>query len=869
MFFRKKKNEMKMICKPGEEGICFELYWTDGKKQMDIPLPLSSEHIEQYYRLSGFISYIAWEELYEEDALDDGILSYETYYTLLASEDGRRILQTLGLPDEEMYVEGEVVLHSLPDEAKLELILRNEKGQNLKRIGIPHGAIYEIQSSLALLPQPVYALVKGLTGRYEHGYQKLAVCQKLAEEAGIQTDSFLQKEKFHLIETYDLDIKVHTPDHIELLPVGSSTEETVVLRQASPVHSFKEGMERKRYIVSGEVMEDMSRVKQKRHIYGKDVPVFLENPAAVLPEYDYHIDLEAFSERVRGLIPIQRIRPVYQEGTGMAWFDHTTGQAVEIDEAVLRTLMEQHPEEQYVQYNGAWVYLDPVQRKQFLADPLDRTPPVKASHILDIKDNEEQLEYEVQAADTIQVKQYPIPIGLQANLFDHQKDGFSWLCRLEEEGRGGLLADDMGLGKTIQVIAYLLHQQQKQNLSPSLIVLPIALIENWVEEIQKFAPSLSRSLYIHKGSGRLRSAAQIRQYDLVFTSYDTLKIDQLILGTISFRSIICDEAQNVKSFSSRRSYALRAMQGEFRLAMTGTPVENSLGELWAIMDFVQPGYLGSLQEFRKRYEEPEEYEALMEALKPYYLRRTKEEVISDRLPKKYSTDPLYVQASSVQKELARSMLQTKEAGQVAMLNMLMRMRQLYGHPGAIVPQYESLLPHDVPKLDALLSILERVREKNEKVIIFTEFRKLHAICKRLFMQQYGVPVPVIDGKTKNRQAIVRSFNESPGFGIMLLSPKAAGVGLTITSANHVVHYTRWWNPAVENQATDRAYRIGQKKDVYVYHLITTDRENFPNGTVEELMHILLAQKQELAQNVIIPFDLAGLQQEVMRKMNTQ
>jgi SNF2 family DNA or RNA helicase len=350
------------------------------------------------------------------------------------------------------------------------------------------------------------------------------------------------------------------------------------------------------------------------------------------------------------------------------------------------------------------------------------------------------------------------------------------------------------------------------------------------------------------------------------TSYDTLKIDQLILGKIDFQSIICDEAQNVKSHSSQRSRALRAMKYEFRLAMTGTPVENSLEELWSIMDFVQPGRLGSLREFKRKYMETDDYEGLLREIKPFYLRRTKAEVLDDRMPRKYINDPIQVEASPLQKDISHSMLQTKETGQTAILNMITKLRQLYGHPGVVIKDYENLPYKDIPKLNALIEIVEKIKAKNEKVLIFTEFKGIHSILKRIFMKKYGISVPVIDGRTKNRPLVVRQFNRTPGFGIMLLSPKAAGVGLTITSANHVIHYTRWWNPAVENQATDRAYRIGQTKDVFVYHIMTTDHHNFPHGTVEELMHELLENKRELAENVIVPFDYKEIQRSLVKKM---
>ncbi|MBE2927672.1 DEAD/DEAH box helicase [Anoxybacillus flavithermus] len=479
-----------------------------------------------------------------------------------------------------------------------------------------------------------------------------------------------------------------------------------------------------------------------------------------------------------------------------------------------------------------------------------------------VKDNEETLEYKVDTDKEDAFYHYPIPDGLNATLFDHQVEGFRWLCNLAEQGRGGLLADDMGLGKTIQVITFLLHQKNKNQLSPTLLVLPIALIENWIEEISKFAPQLLNKL----GSQRMKSAELISQFDIVMTSYDTLKIDQLLLGKIKFQAIICDEAQNIKSHTSQRSRAIRAMQAQFRLAMTGTPVENSLDELWSIMDFVQPGAMGSLKEFRAKFVETMNYDGLLKVLQPYYLRRTKQQILDDRLPKKYVVEPFYVEASPIQQDIASSMLATKEMGQIAILNMLMRLRQLYGHPGAIISQYENLSYAEVPKLKQTIEIIEKIKEKNEKVIIFTEFRKLHFILKRLFMSMYGISVPVIDGDTPNRQDVVRRFNQLPGFGIMILSPKAAGVGLTITSANHVIHYTRWWNPAIENQATDRVYRIGQQKDVYVYHIITTDKKNFPNGTVEELMHELLENKRDLAENIIVPFNVSDIQQKIVEQM---
>ncbi|WP_238457938.1 DEAD/DEAH box helicase [Alkalihalobacterium alkalinitrilicum] len=851
---------------PKEEGVKISFQLVEGKKETELSIPLSREEIEQLYKVPGFLSYVKWEELFEADFIDNELIPYDLYYELLQDDDGSDLLSSLGLPIEEMKMNGELKLNSLPDEGDLSLHLKTETGQNFNRVANGAGALFEMDGELNLLPQRVYKVKKALNEDFENGYQKIAICQKLAEEANLNMEDFLQKESFHVLDTYGLDVKVHHPAHIELVASGESEKETIALNAPSSITSFKEGMERERFARTTKVSNDLSKISEKRHITGEEVPLFFENPLAVLPEHDYQFDVEQFSERVRGLIPIEKVRPTYKEGSGYSWFDEETGKSYPYDEEFLKDLMLQHPDQQYVQHEGKWIYLDPTLRKALLEVEEDEENKIKQQYALDIKDNEQELDYELKSENRLQLIEAELPETLQADLFPHQEEGYRWICTLEAQKRGGLLADDMGLGKTIQVITYLLKKHKLQQLTPTLIVLPIALIENWVEEIRKFAPSLTKEIYIHKGSGRLKSAEHISSYGLVFTSYDTLKIDQLVLGKVKFKAIICDEAQNVKSHSSQRSRALRAMQADFRLAMTGTPVENSLDELWSIMDFVQPGYLESLKDFRMQFVESGNYDGLLEKLQAFYLRRTKEEVLKGKLPDKYIKEPELVEASSIQKDIARSMIMTKEMGQVAILNMLMRLRQLYGHPGAAVPQYEEAPTDQVPKLQKVLEILDDVKSKNEKVIIFTEFRKIHSILKRTFMQRYGISVPIIDGDTKNRQNVVKLFNESSGFGVMLLSPKAAGVGLTITSANHVIHYTRWWNPAVENQATDRAYRIGQQKDVYVYHIITQDSENFPQGTVEQLMHQLLEDKRELAENVIVPFNENELKKLVVEQM---
>lgn len=849
----RKTKHIDLTFTPGVNGLKINLFLLDGTIRLPLSFPLTD--VTPYYKLEGFEQYMACDDLNDNEIIKDGVLPYDVYYDLLSDDVAVEVLKRLNLPVEPAKVKGQLILESLPKDGQLSCTLRDESGRNLDRIGTEAGCFYQRGNEYILLPQAVFRLKQSLQSSYSSGLEKVAVCQSLATAAGLAMDEFLSREHYNLIETYELDVKVHAPDHIEIVPIVDGVE-------VKPfVTSVKEGWERERYVPSPKVRDDVEHLRNKRHIRGVEVPLFLDNPSAVLPEHDYVIDLDGFSDRVKGLVEIERIHPMKQpDQSRFSWFDEQSGRDLPFDDNMLRQLMTEHPNEQYVQYDGRWVYLDPVLRRELTGDGIDG-PPRRSAYALDIFSNEEALEYTAETGEEPKLPEYELPKDLKATLFPHQESGYQWLCRLDDENRGGLLADDMGLGKTLQVIAFFSHLYEQGNLGPSLIVVPIALVDNWVEELNRFAPALPRP-YIHLGSGRFRNYEQISGYELIVTSYDTLKLDQLVLGKISFRAIVCDEAQNVKSFSSQRSRALRAMKSQFRLAMTGTPVENSLDELWAIMDYVQPGCLNSLKEFRDIFEAGAANDQLISKLRPYYLRRTKDEVLKDKLPVKHILEPHLVLASKEQQSLSKSMLEGMGQGNFAILNILTQLRQMYGHPGAVAPIYETLADESVPKLHEVLKILDDVSKRGEKALIFTEFRRIQSLLKRAITSRYGISVSVVNGESKSKQLQVQSFNNSPGFGVMLLSPKAAGVGLTITSANHVIHYTRWWNPAVENQATDRAYRIGQTKDVYVHHVITSDPINFPNGTVEELMHSLLESKRELAENVVVPFDISSIQREM-------
>jgi SNF2 family DNA or RNA helicase len=877
MFFSKRR-ELGIRVKHDlqKSGIGFTFVARQGSKMQEIAIPMTGEALDTYCRWSGFPSYVAWEELYEQQLIKEGQVSYDDIYRLKKDEDANEIMKELGIPDQPLPVKGTMRLESMPDQADLKISLHDQEGRNLDRVGVRSGAMYDIGGQLYLLPEPVYRLLQAMETEYEHGYQKIGICQSLAEEAGIQLERFLEHEDYRVIDSYEPDILVHSPDHLEIIVRGRNQEESETLRGSEPYSSFREGNRRRRYVKTKRVNDDLTALRKKRHIRGEEVPVFLQNPSAVLDDHNFVFDLEDFSERVKGIVPIQRIRPQYNQSTGLQWIDDATGEPVEMTEeekTELREVLVKEPNSTFVQTSkpqSRWIFVTKHLKEELFGPSSEEIVPNNTTQYrLDIYKNEDELDFQMKEQTDEQYASIPVPVSLIADLFDHQVHGFQWLKKLSTEQRGGLLADDMGLGKTLQVIAYLLHQHEQGQLGPTLIVTPIVLLENWMLEIEKFAPSMRKEVYVHRGGQRLRDDKVLATFGIIITSYDTLKLDQMILGKIKFKNMICDEAQNAKSHSSQRSHALRAMQADFRLAMTGTPVENSLDELWSIMDYVQPGYLGSLKEFRKRFIETFDYESLVDTMKPHYLRRTKDEVLKDRLPKKHvPKHPIKVEASNEQKQLATTMVASVANNKLEILNVLGRLRQMYGHPGAVYPPYEELDADRVPKLVQLFTILETARGRGEKVLIFTEFRRIQYLLKREIMQRYGIRVPIISGETSNRQAVVTEFNQGVGFGAMILSQKAAGVGLTITSANHVVHYTRWWNPAVENQATDRAYRIGQTKDVYVHHIITTDAQHFPNGTVEELMHQLLILKSDIAQNVLVPFQSKEIEEALAEMLIT-
>jgi non-specific serine/threonine protein kinase len=456
--------------------------------------------------------------------------------------------------------------------------------------------------------------------------------------------------------------------------------------------------------------------------------------------------------------------------------------------------------------------------------------------------------------------------GLQATLRPYQQTGLNWLWFLSELGLGACLADDMGLGKTIQVIALLLVQQNRAGQKvPSLLVLPASLIANWKSELQHFAPSL-RIVCLHPAEIERSELARIAadpetllgDYDAVLTTYGMLQRQQW-LRKPTWNLIVLDEAQAIKNPGTQQAKAVKTLSGRARIALTGTPVENRLSDLWSLFDFVSPGLLGSAPRFKKFISSLESgehpsYAPLRTLVQPYILRRLKTDrsVISD-LPDKVEMEAwcglskiqtrLYAQAV---KDLTMALKQQQEGikRRGLILSALMRFKQICNHPDQALGDGDFAAEHS-GKFARLRELIEEIAARQEKVLIFTQFRAMTIPLAAFLTEIFGRPGLVLHGGTAvaERKKLVDRFQHEGGPPFFVLSLKAGGTGLNLTAASHVIHFDRWWNPAVENQATDRAFRIGQKKNVVVHKFVC-------KGTVEEKIDALITAKADLATELL-------------------
>lgn len=526
-----------------------------------------------------------------------------------------------------------------------------------------------------------------------------------------------------------------------------------------------------------------------------------------------------------------------------------------------------------------------------------------ARSVLQIDDNIEELSYVERRAAALQLASaaYPaLPESLlrEVHLREHQLRGIAWLQHLFQcspvHASGCLLADDMGLGKTLQLLSFITwHLEQSENTDPVLIVAPVSLLDNWEAEMRRFfAPGFASLLKLygnelssvkfaknqipaeirHRGIHNLLKPNWRQEKQIVLTTYETLRDQEFSLARQQWSIVVCDEAQKIKNPAALVTQAAKAVPSRFKIACTGTPVENSLTDLWCLFDFIQPGLLGALNEFGRKYRQPvevrndQELKALDELralVEPQILRRMKADVAKD-LPDKIEADDcrqlwmspkqLRLYTDEVARFKQKSDLLTEAMGNkgASILGLLHTMKMICAHPHAVHPEGELL---DVsPKMRWLKQSLEKIKACGEKVIVFTELRDIQRALQLMILDCFGLHVTVVNGDTSpsggkgpSRQMLIDDFQRKQGFNVIILSTTAVGFGVNVQAANHVIHFTRCWNPAKEDQATDRAYRIGQTKDVYVYYPTVASQEF---ESFEQKLDKLLAKKRSLASDML-------------------
>jgi len=605
---------------------------------------------------------------------------------------------------------------------------------------------------------------------------------------------------------------------------------------------------------------------------GDDAIAFWTQGIGELPEeWDRFVPDDLVDVTVRD----ESVTPQMRVSSGVDWLNldmaFTAGGAA-VREEELRACLE-HGRRLVQLEDGTYAPVDPEKVGDVLtrmaeiyatAGMKDKLPLSQAGRVQDLLKMVENAKVSASAKtlfakleDIDEIPSVAKPRTLKADLRPYQKDGYSWLVFLHELNSGGILADDMGLGKTIQTIALLLWAKGKYKKKLNLVIAPTSVVPNWEREINKFAPSLKTVVW--QGPNRSQRAPELEKADVMITSYALLRRDEELLQALDLRYVILDEAQHIKNPMSQTARSAKKLSSERRLALTGTPIENRLSELWSIFDFVSPGLLGRLKTFEERIARPidrgdmETAHRLRATIKPFVMRRVKSDVAAD-LPDKIEQEmivPLAEEQAKLYKQILRqvrkSVLSEVEKkgiskSQIQILAALTRLRQVACDPRLMKLPDTDFDADDSGKLGALREIIDEAVDGGHRVLVFSQFVTMLTHIREA-LDQDGIRYEYLDGSTKDRLDKVDRFNDDPSVPVFLISLKAGGTGLNLTGADTVVHFDPWWNPAVEDQATDRAHRIGQTKNVNVYKLIAA-------GTVEEKILELSAKKRALMSNVL-------------------
>lgn len=712
-----------------------------------------------------------------------------------------------------------------------------------------------------------------------------ASCEELGKFNAKLADRIARESQCCIWEGYELEILGETPQHLDQL--RQVFDEWTSPQKMSTVDVFD--LTRYSARIEGIGKEEMyisPFIARKDEGAGWFPDNVLFGLQFLMPDSHETVAIPMDTERVEQLVTV--VRDAHETGRAEVHLpDYPIPIPLAVAEAMVSTFTRT---------------LNDVEKGQFNPRDLDKPTPVERQHLV-LKANIDAVEYEERRAQLLGLSgdvpaRLPRSLKHEIRLKDHQLYGVSWLQHLwrlsPAHCRGALLADDMGLGKTIQLLTFIAASlEEEPNLDPVLVVAPVALLENWKDEISKFfqpgtlpvltlygtaltekrlpKSQLDQELTRH-GITRLLRSDWLGDAKIVLTTYETLRDLEFSLAAEHWSIMVCDEAQKIKNPNAMVTRAAKKQNVRFRIACTGTPVENTLTDLWCLFDFIQPGLLGALSEFGRHYrkpieaetdEEKERVEELREAIRPQLLRREKKDVARD-LPAKIVEEscrklPISTKQRALYSQAISTFRKTRTGSGSAQLGVLQFLRRLCSDP-LVEDQYQSdrssvnQIIEDSPKMAWLLKALQEIRRRDDKAIVFCEFRDLQRTLQRCIAATIGFHADIINGDTsaavhhaESRQKRLRAFQERPGFGVIILSPLAVGFGVNIQAANHVIHFTRTWNPAKEDQATDRAYRIGQQKDVYVYYPVIVA---YDFATFDEKLDQLLDWKRSLSADML-------------------
>lgn len=860
------------------------------------------------------------------------LLPYENIYLL---DEDERIL--LGVPqpyDKAMRLVSTSMLNLSDFEYKVEFLTYVPDGELI--VCERGGNILVKGRDKYLLNEAQYALLNRVDAfnstpeedkTTDYNLRCFAEIKALAEQAGCQLDSYLENENVYAPER--IKIEIGRDDE------GFTVEPAVDIEENDKFQTYfdkmrkvqaqypvqRENGERVRIVLNKEQKENLHYLKEQcgKHKTREEIQKMIEQPTEYFDPNAFDLS-ELYSDRV---IEIGVYKPKFypficpykscwiagatvetpQNGTTKV----TINSEEELEKLKREIQSAKENKKGIVEYNNA--QLD-IEDAMFLAQTAEKqlkdpSQPAKvesengneARNVLIIEENAEELGFAVKERIIEKGDKYTLftdPFLQEGfSLKDHQKEGVAWLQHLyKSKASGCLMADDMGLGKTLQILYFIdWHSRKYANHKPYLIVAPISLLENWKNEYERFfmQPRMKINMLTSKDVTRKFDKSivdKMQKMDIILTNYESLRISQLNFCAVEFDVVALDEAQKIKSPGTLVTNAAKALKCNFKIAMTGTPVENSLLDLWCIMDFCVPGFLGNAKAFAAQYQNPLKKEdtdivalgnEVHDKLGVYFMRRLKKDAAKD-LPDKIELKEK-VLMPPVQKEAYASVVNDYTSGiQPNMLVTIMHLREVSEHPYL----YDStLLNHETDeivdtsaRLQATIKFLDEIKKKEEKVIIFVERKETQKMLQKLCLKRYGIITKIINGDTpsivkrnmpnkQSRQSSIDEFQAVDGFNVIIMSPVAAGMGLNVTAANHVIHYSRHWNPAKENQATDRAYRIGQTKDVFVYYpmAVRSDIKSF-----DETLDDLLSRKTSLATSTIFPTERVEVKQEELGQM---